>query len=101
MKHNFTIEPRLGLGVVIFCRGCGDPEDEVCNYVWIDWNGDVFYDDNNPETLFKFYVHHDGFGLLKAARETCEVLEKGSPYTVARETVQRLVSGADSEEQVG
>jgi hypothetical protein len=101
MKHNFTIQRTAGMGVVICCKACEDPEDEACNWIWIDWNGDVIYDDTYPATLFKFYIHHDGFGLLKAAGVASASLEENSPYSIARQVVQRLESGAVAEEQVG
>jgi hypothetical protein len=70
MKHHLKVESTLTMARTISCHPCEDPEDETCGHIWIDWNGEVIYDADDPETLRKFLEHHSepAWGVLPERR---------------------------------
>ena len=46
------------LGLIIVCRECKHVESQETPDVWIDTNGDVYYQGDSKETLAAFIFHH-------------------------------------------
>lgn len=64
-RHDFTVKSHPGIGTVICCVGCQDPESLECDYVWVDSDQTVYFDGSNVTQLINFIAQHDAFGLTK------------------------------------